>query len=418
MRRKEMTGLKVCAVTVLAVVLVLLLIAGVRLDTRQFDGQDKLPESAPYLEIAAHASVQQLVGEGVMQWLNGEADAQAVYMQYKNDGGAYAAKPVQINYLICDLPAFVEVTKQTVELSESGSFADADVFELTGSKRNISFEWLETDRTYYYRITAELSDGTRLQGTGQFATDGTPRIISIEGVSNMRDIGGVKTADGNKVRQGLVYRGSELDGAVYSKLHISDAAAEIMTQELGIKTEIDLREQDSQMKDMLGSDVKHTYYGVDAYSNSFSTSQKERYRELFSDLSNKENYPIYVHGTYGNDRTGTVCYLLELMLGVPEEEAYRDWELSVLGSGNAGYSKMDAFRTELQALEGDTMQQKVENLLISFGVTKIEIESIREILIEDYVPRDAATEDVSPLQPLFMMATVFAWDSMAADMLR
>jgi len=38
--------------------------------------------------------------------------------------------------------------------------------------------------------------------------------------------------------------------------------------------------------------------------------------------------PVYFHCTYGADRTGTVAYLLEALLGVPYENRAEDFELS------------------------------------------------------------------------------------------
>ena len=42
------------------------------------------------------------------------------------------------------------------------------------------------------------------------------------------------------------------------------------------------------------------------------------------------NY-IYFHCKVGADRTGTVAYLLEGLLGVPDEARYREYELTHLG---------------------------------------------------------------------------------------
>jgi protein-tyrosine phosphatase len=294
---------------------------------------------------------------------------------------------VTIRYEIHDIPANVEIERQLIELSEEESFEVGKSFELSGNKRTITFEHLYTNRAYYYRVTAHLSDGNEITASSQFKTAETPRIISTEGVWNMRDIGGTKTLDGRTLKQGLVYRGVELDGAVYEKYCITETGAKVLTEELGIRTEMDLRGPKNNMKDMLGSDVTHNVYSsVYAYVDSLVPYYFENYRQLFSDLSKEENYPVYVHCSYGKDRTGTVIFLLQLLLGVSEEDAYKEWELSILLDGVLDYVPMKEYIDALKLLEGDTMQEKVENHLISLGVTKAEIENIKHILIENYVP--------------------------------
>ena len=48
----------------------------------------------------------------------------------------------------------------------------------------------------------------------------------------------------------------------------------------------------------------------------------------FTDVNNTD-YSLYFHCRIGADRTGTIAYLLEGLLGVSEEDRYRDYEMSV-----------------------------------------------------------------------------------------
>lgn len=383
MDRRKSLWIKIVIPAAVAVVFLSLMFVGKIIDSDQFGQQGEQPAATPYIEINPLEGEQLLVSDIVAEWLKGEVDGETLYNRYSGAGRVYSAKLVTIQYAIYDIPTNVEVESQLVELSENSSFENAEKFELTGNKRKIQFEYLYANRTYYYRITAKLTNGTSVTANGQFKTANTPRIISTEGVWNMRDIGGVKTLDGKTMKQGLVYRGVELDGAVYEKYCITETGAAVLTGELGIKTEMDLREKKDGMKDMLGDGVKHNYYATYAYVDSFVAVYSESYRSLFSDLAKEENYPVYIHCTYGKDRTGTVCFLLQLLLGVSEEDALREFEMSVLLDGEVDHGSMEMYINELKKLEGDTMQEKAENFLLSYGVTQEEIESIRRILLED-----------------------------------
>jgi protein tyrosine/serine phosphatase len=58
--------------------------------------------------------------------------------------------------------------------------------------------------------------------------------VELQGAYNVRDLGGLRTADGRQTRAGLVYRGDSLD-------HLTDSDLEILFGKLGIGTVIDLR---------------------------------------------------------------------------------------------------------------------------------------------------------------------------------
>ena len=151
-----------------------------------------------------------------------------------------------------------------------------------------------------------------------------------------------------------------------------------MLEIFGIKTEIDLREETETFKDALGSRVKHKYYDMVMYDNIFTNTGKKKIRELFSDLSDPDNYPIYLHCTYGVDRTGTVCYLLEALLGVSRGDCLKEYGLS-----DVKISNIQSIEDGLSAYEGATLKAQVEAYLLSCGVTEYQIQSIRDIFLGD-----------------------------------
>ena len=89
-----------------------------------------------------------------------------------------------------------------------------------------------------------------------------------------------------------------------------------------------------------------------------------------------------MHCTYGVDRTGTVCYLLEALLGVSDEDLKREYELSAFTSSYVNSEEFASFRTRISMLEGNNTCEKVEGYLLSIGVTAEEITSIRSIFLD------------------------------------
>ena len=53
----------------------------------------------------------------------------------------------------------------------------------------------------------------------------------------------------------------------------------------------------------------------------------------------------------------------------------------MLATGSAKYEQMDRFVEMLHRVDGETLQEKTENYLLSIGVTGAQIENIRAILV-------------------------------------
>ena len=133
--------------------------------------------------------------------------------------------------------------------------------------------------------------------------------------------------------------------------------------------------------DALGTSVEHIYYSIPMYEGVFEDYAKDRVRSVFSKLAQESSYPVYLHCTYGIDRTGTICYLLGAMLGMSEHDLLREYRLSALYHGTVPQSSLGKFMEELQTYPGDTLQEKAQWYLLSIGVTEQELTAIRQILL-------------------------------------
>ena len=271
---------------------------------------------------------------------------------------------------------------------------DDGFFYLDGVKQ-FAYQLIEYNGDYYFindgnkvvknrkmHIEAEFLVGTYFQ-PGYYEFDSEGRMIGgLNGLANGRDLGDIpflKTTDGYDIKSGLLLRGGETDDLVED---ITDEQMQLgidIVKDFGIKTEMDLRSSSEIGEDLFGESILHKYYGMVLYDAVFTERGKAVVKDIFKDLANPENYPIYLHCTYGVDRAGTVCYLLEALLGVSESDALREYLLSVGSYGNSILKVRDG----LKKYGGATLKECAELYLLDCGVTMEEIETIREIFIED-----------------------------------
>ena len=282
---------------------------------------------------------------------------------------------------------------------------DGDATSYTMPRAN-----LEIARTYHWRVTG-LGKPTEGQKKGpivrsdiaSFATeDRAPRWIEIEGnVSNIRDFGGRHTADGRRVRQGLVYRGQGLNynsvtGERQGRNRLTVEDVKYLTRTLGIQTDLDLRGK-SETADLdespLGPGVRFILRSSPSYRGIFSDDGKKTMAENVRVFCDEANYPIYFHCIAGADRTGSLAYVLLAVLGVDRHEIETDWESTFypnipddLHENDPGYWCRESHLTDgigKYGAEGDSWQRRAELYLLDCGVTPQEITRLREILLED-----------------------------------
>lgn len=281
------------------------------------------------------------------------------------------------------------VATYKVEYATKADYSDAIVKTCDGDTDFVELYNLYKGTEYLVRVTAQDENGKALaMETGTFTTTNIgPRVMQIPDIHNVRDIGGYQTVNGQATEQDLVYRGGTLRPADIYTSNLTVEGARYMRNVMGIKTEIDFRgsQEAGGITESVIPGAKLRYAPLGGYADAFAGS--EGYRKTFEILADKNNYPIYYHCTGGADRTGTVTFLLNALLGVAETELIQDYEFttfSVYGERNtqqgvyANYFK--EFRKGLDAYAGETLQEKVESYLLSIGVTKLQLESIQAIM--------------------------------------
>lgn len=275
----------------------------------------------------------------------------------------------------------VEGAKFKVEYGTRADYSDAVTVNTTG--KSIAVNNLLRNTKYYVRITATANGITRQAESSFKTSDIGPRVMTVGGITNVRDLGGYETSFGKTTLQGLAFRGAQLDIKGTSRL--TAQGAELLGTDIALGLEIDLRtasETGGLTKSVVTS-AKYLNSRIGSYTAAFSSDQKELFRQIFASYADVNNYPIYVHCVYGADRTGTVCYILNALLGVDEKTLIQDYEFTTFSDAGlrsaATNAEMKAFLTSFNALSGSTPAEKAENYLLSIGVTNEEISTIRGI---------------------------------------
>ena len=166
--------------------------------------------------------------------------------------------------------------------------------------------------------------------------DKAPRWIAVEGrVANIRDLGGRWTSFGKRVKQGMIFRGQALNdnsatGETQGPNRLTVEDVKYLTGTLGIKTDLDLRNK-GEIVDLtespLGSTVRLIHNSSKSYRQMFEQVEaKTAMAKNFRLFCNPTNYPVYFHCIAGSDRTGTLAYILNGVLGVSRHELETDWE--------------------------------------------------------------------------------------------
>ena len=284
-------------------------------------------------------------------------------------------------------------------------------------KYEVPYANLEINTTYYWRVCTrgycgwgcnpkhgcEACKKVCESEIASFKTeDFAPRWMAIEGrVGNMRDLGGRKTVDGRRVKQGMIYRGQGLNdnsatGEIRGRNRLTAADVEYMTGTLGIKTDLDQRspgEVADTTASPLGPSVKWIHNSSSCYAGIFLEDGKKAMAKNFRVFCDPANYPIYFHCIGGADRAGSLAYTLNGILGVERHLLNTDWESTfypTLPEMRSDYKDHTFWCGEWHfddgfAKYGDantSWNKRIELYLLDCGVTMEEIEKFRSIMLE------------------------------------
>ena len=297
--------------------------------------------------------------------------------------------------------------------------AKAEKIQITDGKNT----WTDTvtageNYTIYNLIPGQLYDfdimgkqGQTLK-SGSFLPTGDLRMIYLNGPRNFRDLGGWE-ADGGKIRYGLLIRGAAIRRN--EGLMVLDNDLSILSDQIGIKREIDLRAnwevagEDAEIDtddDITYTDIPGATYeriSIGSYISSIDRT-KDSYQNLVKALRTIMNYAVagettYYHCMVGADRTGTVSFLLEGLLGMSQSDMDKEYELTSFTESTSrprngndyNYKKLVSYMEEIP---DEDWQDKFIRWFSCAGFTTEEMNAFREAMIDGSSKKISATDHI------------------------
>ncbi len=182
--------------------------------------------------------------------------------------------------------------------------------------------------------------------------------------------------------------GKVIKARIPGRNRLKGAALDYALNTMGIKSDIDLRSAGEcwgMTGSPLGDTVKWFHYSSAAYGGMQTPFGKAAFTNVFNVFLDEKNYPIDFHCIAGQDRTGAVAFIINGLLGVEEEELFRDWESTGFWNPSPAFNHGRLFNylySGFNKWPGATINERLEAYVLSLGFTKDDIAKLREIMLE------------------------------------
>lgn len=204
------------------------------------------------------------------------------------------------------------------------------------------------------------------------------QLLPLKGAYNFRDMGGLKTHDGRKVKKGLIFRSADLTGLTAEDIRYLKTFDFRLIYDYRDKAEADQRPDPQIGRErhervaVNGEDkaTAHSEWEPETFYKTFTREKftqvyeqmpirNASYRRMMSLVAQPEkNMPFVHHCAGGRDRTGVGAMLILTTLGVPFETIMDDYMLSNLTL--VDYHK-ELFEEASQYLTGRALKQFEED---------------------------------------------------------
>ncbi len=239
-----------------------------------------------------------------------------------------------------------EADEYKILVADNDQFDNAKELK-AGEDNSVNVQNLFVNTKYYWKVVTDNEESN----VSSFETADYPRWITCRavgvddgrGIYNVRDMGGYMTESGKRVKQGLVFRGGEITTMTSSGHYhtITETAKKAFREVMGMVggVELDLRGA-SDIGDGYkacgfaeNGDIEYKQYAIKSYEQTF-TNTRNMVAPIFEILKDADEKPVYYHCFGGADRTGTLGFLLNGLLGVSYTDLVIDFELTSYSSIN------------------------------------------------------------------------------------
>ena len=354
----------------------------------------------------AGVTVENFLDEGEVEGQNRTVNGKIPNRSDRNEG-------VELKFEVAEGH---EAEKYKVLVADNDKFENAKELETSGDKVTVRNLFVNTE--YYWKVVADDEESdVKTFTTGDYPRWILARSLTGEedgrGIYNVRDNGGYMTSSGKRVKQGLVYRGGEITTMTSSGHYntITEVAKKAFREDMGMVggIELDLR-GNSDIGDGYkacgfaeNGDIAYEMHAIKSYEQTFTQTRSE-VAPIFEILKNADKKPVYYHCFGGADRTGTIGFLLNGVLGVSYTDLVIDFELTSYSSINnehirnhiSGHQhQYDRWPALINQIKTDTtggyaydatapLADNIENFLVkACSVPQDTINTIRDIMLED-----------------------------------
>ena len=308
----------------------------------------------------------------------------------------------------------------TFTYGKKADLSDGKAIETTATTVNLKN--LLVNQRYYFKVSADGQESA----VANFTTGDYPRWIDARPMFNVRDMGGYMTSSGQRIKQGLVYRGGEInsksgwqgsqqyrddlgntntrDGHIVTQ---TEASKKAFRDDMGMVNglEIDLRSSSetngypatsNTCNFAENKDITYKMLSISSYANGMRNNTSQ-IKQLFEAFAQADQHPVYYHCYGGADRTGVVGFMLGALLGMSYTDLVIDFELTSYSSNpsrnyrshlrngpwNEWPGMVDYLKTTLGWGTTKTIKQGMEDYLKNnCSVSQTTINKIREIMLE------------------------------------
>ena len=327
---------------------------------------------------------------------NGQEDPNGTMFSWGTEPKSDKPCPYSIRWAAEDLVAGSEMT-----LVLEDKLGWKGEFEVQKDLPYVNISNLVPNDDYTYKVTA-TSNG-KVLAQGSFSTTGSLHQVYFQkACRNGRDLGGWKTLDGKTIKYRKVYRGGRMQSETVNATGKKEIIAE------GIGAQLDLRGQSDVLKKPCIDGFEFCAPSIEEGGTTMLKKDAAKTKQCFEFVVKnvREGRGVYFHCSLGRDRTGTLDILLLGLLGVPEGDIGKAYEVTYfsgigysVSSSEQNNNPTPVFKNTRKAwvysdvvpyfwsladqTEGKTFADGVEKYLLEVaGVSQQDIDDFRALMLE------------------------------------